>query len=183
MNKNTLMTLALSLVAPLCLAGDNAVETAKLHFTNIVKRDFAQLSKTYAAEVRLMPGHEMLEKSNLGKDGDGQARSVDVTREKLLAAINAFPAQERSPARIEIDRKMLEGSVFEALEAGEGDFAINPKRPLKTPDGKLHFSIKKDDVLVRIGPPKGQGRSNDHFLLQLRMEKGSWKVVAEYLPS
>ncbi len=65
---------------------------------------------------------------------------------------------------------------YEPLEIAEGDFAADPADPVKTSDGRLHFAIKKGDVLLNVSPPKG-----DFVLLQLRKGDGGWQVVSEYL--
>ena len=47
---------------------------------------------------------------------------------------------------------------------------------MERPDGKLHFTVVKGDVVVKVSPPKG-----DFLLLHLRSTNGKWQVVSEYL--
>jgi hypothetical protein len=171
-----LLLIILKLTVAVCPAFGNeaAVATAKLHLKATLTGDAASLGNSYAAEVRLMPGHEFLKPSH-GFTTDAQRKTATVVAsDKLIAAIKReTEAQPRKPERIEA---MLKSITLASLEVREGDFAVAPSDPVNTEDGKLHFQIVKGDLLLKVSPPKG-----DFFLLQMRSVDGKWRVVAEYL--
>ena len=172
----SLLAFSLLLLAPLCHAEDGAIEAAKKHLGYTLKKsDHEKLGKTYAPTVTLMPGHEFL-KEEYGLAGeDGRDKGAEVDRAKLIAAIVKASADrpDRPADRIE---KKLGRLAFEIIEAKEGDFATDASDPVGTPDGKLHFSIEKGDVLLKASPGGG-----DFILLHLRKIDGSWMVASEYL--
>ena len=171
----TLPLLALVLLAPLCHADDAAIAIAKDHLKSTLTRDFKVLGKTYAPKVTLMPGHEFLKPEyGLAEAGD-RSKAVELKRGKLIAAMKKDVAGQ--PARpLERVEEKLKTLRYEPLEIAEGDFATAPSDSVKTPDGKLHFAIKKGDVLLKVSPPRG-----DFVLLHLRKGDGGWQVVSEYL--
>jgi hypothetical protein len=171
----TLLSLSLLLLAQLCHADEAAVNTARIHLSSYLKGDHTKLSETYAPKVALMPGHEFLkEEYGLNESGD-RAKGAEVERDKLIAAMVKVSADRpaRLPERID---EMLETLSYEPIKIEEGDFVTDSSDPVGTPDGKLHFSIKNGDVLLKVSPPKG-----DYLLLHLREKDGKWRVVSEYL--
>ena len=155
---------------------DKVVATpAALEFIEFLKGKHGELAATYAPKVTLMPGHEFL-KAEYGMAGDGaRTAGAEVERDKLIAAMEkAAEGKPASPAE-RVD-SLLEKMKFEVIGTKEGNFGIAPSDPVGTPDGKLHFEVKKGDVLLKVSPPKG-----DFLLLQLRQTDGIWRIVSEYL--
>ena len=122
-----------------------------------------------------MPTHEFL-KDDYGLVEEGvRAKGAVVDREQLLAVMEkAFEERPERPAE-KID-KILASLKYELVEVTAGDFAIQASDSVGGEDGKLHFTIKEGDVLLKVFPPKG-----DFILLHLRENEGKWKVVSEYL--
>ena len=168
----TLVTLALTGISH---AGHGAIEVAKSHVSSNLTSDHKKLAETYAPNVVLMPGHEYLkEKYGLAKAG-ARGKGAEVKRGKLIATLTR--ASAGLPAfPVEHAERVLDKLKYQSVKVHEGDFATDPSDPVETQDGKLHFMIKKGDLLIKVAPAKG-----DFVLLQLREEDDSWRVVAEYL--
>lgn len=154
---------------------------SELHVRAILSREIGGFSQTYAENVILMPGHEFLKKryniSGLGRDKPFTTKRVVLTKAMSDAMNKREPLSEQDKKeRSKRTDERMKQFRFEMLEVKEGDFVTDPSDLVGTPDGKLHFQIKKGDVLYKVVPPRG-----DFLLLQLReVEKGLWKVVAEY---
>lgn len=171
----TLIAISLLLSTQLCHADEDAIKTANTHLSNLLKSDFEKLSETYTARIELMAGHEFLKDSHGIAEAGSRAKGAEVERGKLITAMKKATAER--PARpAEQIAKMLEMLKFEPIETKEGDFAVAPADPVGTADGKLHFTIKKGDILVKVAPPKG-----DFLILHLRKIETAWKVVSEYI--
>ena len=174
-----LLTLTLTLtLAVLCQVGHadkGAIEVAKTHLDSNLKWNFKKLSETYAPKVTLMPGHEFLKEEYGLAGAGGRDKGGEIDRDKLIAAMKKASADRRERPQERID-KLLKSLTYEVIETKEGDFATEASDPVGTPDGKLHFAIKKGDVLLKVAPPKG-----DFLLFHLRKKDGAWSVVSEYL--
>lgn len=171
----TLITVSLLLFTQLCHADEDAITTAKAHLAHILKSDFENLSETYTAKIALMPGHEFLKAEHGLAAAGARATGAKVDRKKLIAAMKKASA-ERPARAVERIERMLESLKYESIGVKEGDVAIDPSDPVETADGKLHFTIKKGDVLLKVTPPKG-----DFLLLHLRKVDTAWKVASEYI--
>jgi len=157
------------------LQAELAIETARAHLVAFIKGDGAKLKETYATKIRLTPGHEFLkDEYGLTKPG-ARARGATVERDKLIAAIVKAHAN-RPPLSPEQIDGMLKTLTYTPLKTKEGEFVADSTDPVGTPDGKLRFTIKKGDVLLKIAPPRG-----DFLLMHLRRQDGEWKVVSEYI--
>lgn len=146
---------------------------AQDHFRAVLAQDWVELEKDYADEILLMPGNELLKK----KQGDFDAsKPVKVERSELLTLLRAsFKGREpMDPDRI---ASLLNLYDYQILDTHVGDYAIEPGDPVKTADGKIHFTIKSGDYLVKVVPKKG----GDFLLMQFRDSAEQWKIVAEYL--
>ena len=153
---------------------DIAVQAAREHVRNFLEGDFNKMEKTYAKQIILMPGNELL-KAKYGLAGaNGEKEAITVDRTKLLGTMKKSLPRPLIAANI-VD-KVFEAYRFEPLKTKVGDFATVPPDPVETPDGKLHFTIADGDVLFKVGPEKG-----DFMLFQFRQIEGKWQVVAEYL--
>jgi len=154
---------------------DDSIAAAKMHLGTFFKGDFKKLESSFAAKIVLMPGHELL-KQQYGLAGPGGRKTATtVERAKVIAALTKA-TQGRPKMSDEQIKTMIQKLKFETLPAKEGDFAAAPADPVDTPDGKLHFTIKKGDVMIKVSPPRG-----DFLLYQSRKIDGKWKIVAEYL--
>ncbi len=166
--------LLLSLSSPLFAEDDETAKAAKAHLRSIMSYDFDNLEKTYAKSVVLMPGHEFLQLQYGLTEEKGRKKALTVERDKLIAAMRKS-AEARSPRPVEKIDAMINSLTCKALDAAPGDFKTTPSDAVGTPDGKLHFTIVKGDVLLKIAPPRG-----DAALFQLRQIDGAWRIVAEY---
>ena len=151
---------------------------AKKHVKAILSKNLGDLYTTYDKTVRLMPGHEFL-KAEYGLSNQGRNVASIVKRADLLNTmgdkINDRPKRGKNAVAQEAERRMKQ-LRFELLEIKEGDFVVAPSDKVGTPDGMLHFDVKKGDAIYKVTPPVG-----DFLLLQLRdTNKGYWRVVAEY---
>lgn len=173
--KTLLITLSAVFLTHICHANEEATNMAKSHLSNFLKGEYKKLSDSYSEKIQLMPGHEFLKKEyQLSKSGD-RSKAIEVTSSKLITVMEKV--SKGQPSRpIERIENMLKTLHYKALKTTQGDFATAPSDRVGTPDGKLHFSIKKDDVLLKVSPPKG-----DFLLLQMRKIDGKWKVISEYL--
>ena len=170
-----LLTLSLLLLAQLSHADQGAIEVAKAHISSNLSSDHKKLVETYAQKLTLMSGHEYL-KEKYGLAGDGaRATGAEVEGSKLIKAMVKSSA-DKPTLPMEHAKRILDKLKYESIEVHEGDFTTDASDTVKTPDGKLHFMIKKGDVLIKASAPKA-----DFVLLQLRVEEGSWRVVSEYL--
>lgn len=161
--------------AQFSLADEQGIATAESHLGNLLRGDIPELSKSYAAKVLLMPGHEFLKTDyGLAKDGD-RAIGLEVDRGKLVATMKQAAAERRKRPAERIN-KFLATVRYEVLKTKVGDFATDAADPVGTPDGKLHFTIEKGDLLLKVAPPKG-----DFLYLHLRKLDDEWRVVSEYL--
>ena len=150
-------------------------DTARTHFRAILEADGSTLTTTYASTVQLIPGHEFLKDQYQLTEPGARSKGASVSRQKLIQAVAKNPVPPAKKAAIE---KLLPSINFEQLAVASGDFGIltNPADPIDQTGKKLHFTIVKEDVLIKIAPPHG-----DFALLQLRKQEGTWRVVAEYL--
>jgi hypothetical protein len=176
-------TMKAVLLSILCLLGassiraaeEESVQAARAHVKNIMSADSEGLKKSYALEVVLMPGHEFL-KPDYGLANDEERKdAVKVTNIALIAAILKKTADRPMPQQEKLDA-LLGALRFELVAAKEGDLVLEPSDEVATPDGKLHFTIRKDDVVLKMVPPKG-----DFAVLHLRKSDDRWMVVSEYL--
>ena len=153
---------------------DIAVQAAREHVRNFLEGDFNKMENTYAKQIILMPGNELL-KAKYGLAGPkGEKEAITVDRTKLLGTMKrSFP---RPLIAANIVDKVFQAYRFESLNTKVGEFATVPPDPVDTPDGKLHLTIADGDVLLKVGPAKG-----DFMLFQFRQIEGKWRVVAEYL--
>ena len=153
---------------------DGAGQIAREHVRNFLEGKFNEMEKSYAKQVVLMPGNELL-KAKYGLAGPkGEKAAITVDRTKLLETMTkSFP---RPLFAANIVDKLFQAYRFEPLKTKVGDFATLPPDPVDTPDGKLHFTIADGDVLFKVGPEKG-----DFMLFQFRRIEGKWKVITEYL--
>jgi hypothetical protein len=171
------------LLSILCLLGtftshaaeEASVQAARAHVKNLMSADPEGLKKSYAPEVVLMPGHEFLKPEYGLADAEKRKDAVTVANEALIAAIMKKTAGRPMPPQEKLEA-LLGGLRFETVEAKEGDLVLDPSDEVATPDGKLHFTIRKDDVVLKMAPPKG-----DFALLHLRKTNEQWLVVSEYL--
>ena len=146
---------------------------AKNHFRAVLAQDWVELEKNYADEILLMPGNELLKK----KQGDfDPSKPVKVKRSELLTLLRESFTGREPMAADRID-SLLNLFEYQILDANLGDYAIEPADPVKTADGKLHFTMKSGDYLVKAVPKKG----GDFLLMQFRDSAEQWKIVAEYL--
>ena len=153
---------------------DSAVQIARAHVRNLLEGNFSEMKNSYAKQIVLMPGNELL-KAKYGLAGPkGEKEAITVDRTKLLGTMKKYLPRPLVSANI-VD-KVFELYRFDPLKTKVGDFATVPPDPVDTPDGKLHFTIADGDVLFKVGPEKG-----DFMLLQFRRIEGKWQVVAEYL--
>jgi len=188
MKRHILLALILA-VAPICQAKNDdapavalpdtqsATEVAAGHVRSFMEGKFDKMTDSYAAKVRLMPGHEML-KAEYGLAGEGaRTTGATVDRAKLLgASMKAFGGRPVVPP--DVLEKLLTAFEFQVLGPGLGDHGVDSPDPVDTPDGKVHFIIKQGDVLLKFAPKNGKG---DFLLFQLRQVAGGWRVVAELL--
>ena len=151
-----------------------AIETAKIHVRSIILHINGGAPKAlkgvkYAPKVQLLPGHELLkDKFQLAPAG-ARAKGAVVARDKLIPAMAKVQVVRQKQFMIEKMEQLLKTLKYTPMKTKEGAFVINA-------DGKLHFTIKKGDILLKISPPRG-----DFMLLQMRLQKGNWAVVAEYI--
>ena len=146
---------------------------AQDHFRAVLAQDWVELEKDYADEILLMPGNELLKK----KQGDFDAsQPVNVERSELLTLLRAS-FKGREPMDADRIASLLNLYDYQILDTHVGDYAIEPGDPVETADGKLHFTIKPGDYLVKAVPKKG----GDFLLMQFRDSAEQWKIVAEYL--
>ncbi|MDB4713152.1 hypothetical protein OAF41_00180 [bacterium] len=153
----------------------SAIEVAKAHIQSNLTGEYKKLAETYAPRVMLMPGHEYLKERYGLAEAGARGKGAEVDRDKFIASMEKASGGRPALPKEHADR-ILGTLGYESVEVEEGDFATAASAPVGTPDGKLHFMIKKDDLLIKVAPPKG-----DFILLHLRREGDSWKVVSEYL--
>ena len=146
---------------------------AQNHFRAVLAQDWVELEKDYADEILLMPGNELLKK----KQGDFDAsKPVNVERSELLTLLRAS-FKGREPMDADRIDSLLNLFEYQVLDTNVGNYATAPADPVRTADGKLHFTIKSGDYLVKAVPKKG----GDFLLMQFRDSAEQWKIVAEYL--
>jgi len=153
----------------------DAVEAARKHLRAFLACDPETLKATYAPKVELMPGHEFLKDQYALTAPGGRARGATVERDKFIAAMRKASANHPPRPAERID-EMLKTLTYDTLKTAAGRFVTDSTDPVGTQDGKLRFTIKKGDVLLKVSPPKG-----DFLLLHLRREEGTWSVVSEYI--
>jgi hypothetical protein len=133
--------------------------------------DEETLKEIYASEVQLLPGNRLFQ-YGLEVPRAAAKLGVVIDREKML------PAVATQAGRDPVPRQFVEQFVnkfrIEQLEVAEGEFVTEPNQPSESHDGKLRFSIRKGDVLLKVSVP-GAFR-----FVQLRKTDGKWEVVAEY---
>jgi hypothetical protein len=170
-----LLLVGLILCSSLCMASENAIEVAKSHLASAMTGNEEELTKTYASEVRLLPGHQILNGDyDVTEKGDAYASGVKVKRKAIVAAMMKVASERPAPPAEKV-KAMMEKLTFETLETETGDFVTDPSDPVETPDGKLHLTIQEGDALVKVSA----GR--DFLLFQLRKSNDQWQVVAEYV--
>lgn len=149
-----------------------AREALQVHVENLLKGNFEALQKSYAKEVVLVAGGEYL-KSKYGLAGDGgEIEPATVEREKLIAVMKE--KGKFLPEKL-ID-ELLKHYKYTTMKSSPGTYATLPPDPVATADGKVRFEVKKGDVVLKVGPEKG-----DFMLFQVRPNGNQWVVVAEYL--
>jgi len=153
---------------------NSAVQAARKHVRNFLEGNFNKMEQTYAKQIILLPGNELLKAKYRLAGAKGDMEAITVDRTKLLETMKKSLPHPVIPANI-LD-KVFEAYRFETLKTKVGDFATVPPDPVDTPDGKLHLTIADGDVLFKVGPEKG-----DFLLFQFRQIEGKWRVVAEYL--
>jgi len=177
--KTLLLTAQFLLTTLSCMAaGDEAVQAAKAHVGFLFAADFEHLGETYAKDVLLMPGHEFL-KPQYGIAQDMERKlATSVESKRLIEVLKKKLDGRPKPAQDRVNARFAR-LKFESLPVAEGDFATEPTDNVATPDGKLHFTLVKGDVVLKVSPPKGD--FGDFLLLHLRSTNGKWQVVSEYL--
>jgi hypothetical protein len=145
------------------------------HVRSFLEGNFDKMAESYAAEIRLMAGHEMLKADRGLVDEGARATGASVKRAAMIGALKReFGGRDVVPEdKVET---ILTAFAFTRLEAAAGDFSTDPADPVDTPDGKLHFDVEPGDAVFKVGPEKG-----DFLLFQLRQTGGRWQIVAEYL--
>ena len=146
-----------------------AIETAKIHVRSIILHINGGAPKgvKYAPKVQLLPGHELVkDKFQLAPAG-ARAKGAVAARDKLIPAMAKVQVVRQK--QLEKMEQLLKTLKYTPMKTKEWAFVINA-------DGKLHFTIKKGDILLKISPPRG-----NFMLLQMRLQKGNWAVVAEYI--
>ena len=156
-------------------AEDSGLEHCKKHLLAILSFDLEDLNTTYAENVNLMPGHEFTKPEHKLGDEDSRKTGLTVTRDKLLQAMKADIGDRESRPKDAVKKK-LSALEYVILSNKAGKFAAVPSDPVGTADGKLHFELKKGDLLYKIKPPRG-----DFLLLHLRKIESKWVVISEYL--
>lgn len=167
--------LSILIITASSYADDAAVKHCKKHLIAILSFDLEDLKTTYDESLKLMPGHEFAKPEyELGGD-DSRKTGVIVTRDKLLKVM-AADIGGREPRPKEAIKKKLSDFEYVIMSNKAGKFVTEPSDPVGTVDGKLHFELKKGDLLYKVKPPRG-----DFLLLHLRKADNRWVVVSEYL--
>jgi len=148
---------------------------AQKHLRAFLTGDVKTLAKTYAPDVRLMPGHEMLKEEYGLAQAGARATGAAVARDKLVPAIGGVMTRTGGFSEETLD-KLLKMMTYKPLKIKDGKVVTDSTDPVQTADGKLHFQTESGDVVLKIAPPEG-----DFLLLQLRQVDGAWMVVAEYI--
>lgn len=156
-------------------AGKAPVAAAKRHLRAFLRGDAETLKTSYAANVQLLPGHEMLKDEYGLAEAGARATGATVARDKLAASIAEVMAKIGGFSEETLDQ-ILETMKYEPLPVTKGEVVTDASDPVQTADGKLHFTTEPGDILLKIAPPEG-----DFFLLQLRKIDGEWAVMAEYI--
>lgn len=163
------------LLSSLCSAQEEAAKIVQTHVDLFLKGKHEGLAATYAPKVTLMPGHECLKAEYGLAEDEARAKGAEVASEKIITAMKKASADRPAKPADKVDA-LVKSLKYEVLNPAEGNFVIAPSDPVGTPDGKLHFDVKKGDVLLKVLTPKG-----DFLLFQLRQLSGSWKIVSEYI--
>ncbi|MEM7391499.1 MAG: hypothetical protein AAF492_04045 [Verrucomicrobiota bacterium] len=146
-------------------AAKDPVEVAKARYFAVSMHDEKTLAALYASRVRLMPGHVYL------KEPDHRVKGLLLDRKDMLATVlKSVP--RTSEKFLHIYLKDLRR--FESLDVSEGDFAVGPYAPVKTPDRKIYFTIQPGDALIKM-----TSVNNSITFLQLRLREERWQVVSE----
>lgn len=153
---------------------DDAASVAQSFIGHYLNRRLDDFTMLYADTVLLMPGHEML-KTRYGLAGKGgRDQPTEVTSKALTEAFKKMFENWPGPSDEKV-KQFLDTLKSECLDAPEGDFSTASADPVDTPDKMLHFTVKKGDVIVKIGPP-----DEDFLLFQFREIDDRWQIVAEY---
>jgi len=166
--KTLLLFLSLMYFTNNSIANEDAVKVAKVHFNNYFKRDFKNLSKTYAQNVLLMPGHDYLKfQYGLQKKKNG-GKHENITCDELVAVMVKF-SDNRPVQPIGVIKEYIKNLTYKVIATDDGDvsdLALAPK-------GSLCFTMLKDDVLVKVSPPNGA----DFKLVLLREINKKWRKL------
>jgi len=152
---------------------ESVTKAAKQHLQALLEFDQDQLKKTYADEVVLMPGNELLKGS---PNSPERSKAELVLRDDLLERLEGKFGNRKLMAPDQMEQFMAV-IKFKILEFDEGDLAVDPPDPVATPDGKLHFKVEAGDFVIKVGPEK----RGDFLLFQFREIDDQWKVIAELL--
>jgi len=171
---NSALEIRCTVVEPELRPTVTAIETAKIHVRSIILHINGGAPKAlngvkYAPKVQLLPGHELLKDKHHLAPAGARAKGAVVARDKLMAAMAKVQVVKQKQFVIEKMEQMLKTLKYTPMKTKEGAFVVNA-------DGKRHFTIKRGDILLKVSPPKG-----DSLLLQLRLQKGNWVVVAEHI--
>ena len=152
-----------------------ATEFVKMHVRYLASNRFLQLKETYAARVKLLPGHQFLQAEYSFVDASRINEGQTVDRGKLMLTIqDEWGSLSETPDE-QVD-EFLEACTFAVVDAAPGDHAETPSDPVQTKDGKLHFAMEKGDKLVRV-----ETDDDERVFFQCRKIDGGWRVVAEYI--
>jgi len=171
---NSALEIQCTVVEPELSPTVEAIETAKIHVRSIILHINGGAPKAlkgvkYAPKVQLLPGHELLKDKYQLAPAGARAKGAVVARDKLIPTMAKVQVVRQKQFMIEKMEQLLKTLKYTPMKTKEGAFVINA-------DGKLHFTIKKGDILLKIAPPRG-----GFMLLQMRLQKGNWAVVAEYI--
>ena len=152
---------------------ESVTAAAKKHMRALLEFDEDQLKKTYADEVVLMPGNELLKGS---LNSPQRSKPELISRDDLLKRLMGKFGNRKlmDPHQIEQFMALIK---FKILEVDEGDFALDPPDPVATSDGKLHFKVEAGDFVIKAGPEK----RGDFLVFQFREIDNHWKVIADVL--
>lgn len=152
-----------------------AIALAKKHMVAFITADAKTLKTTMTEFVQLMPGHEFTKEKYKLAGKDGRSTGALVKRDELLKVLLAKMGERAKPLLKEVEARIVT-LKFTVIASKEGEVITDSADRVMTKDGKLHFNLKKGDLLIKGAPERG-----DFVLFQLRKVGTDWKVVAEYL--
>ncbi|XZE17576.1 protein kinase domain-containing protein [Pirellulaceae bacterium SH449] len=133
--------------------------------------DEKKLNKLYAPEVQLLPGNRLFY-FGLEVPGKMTEYGVPIKREDMLVALKK--QAEKDPMPFFVVGTVVNSFRIEQLDVAVGDFATEPNQPSESLFQLMRFSIKENDVLLKLSVP-GAFR-----YVQLRKADEQWKIIAEY---